>query len=96
MGTRFLLIDAISSYNIIMGRPWIHQMLAVPSSYHQTLKFPTKWGIKKTKGDQNLSRECYRAGFKKPESTEQLQAGAPSPEHWEIPAPEPLVEEAID
>lgn len=49
--THFLLVDAISSYNLIIGRPWIHQMRAVPSSYHQTLKFPTKWGIKEIKGD---------------------------------------------
>ncbi|XP_030478239.1 uncharacterized protein LOC115695304 [Cannabis sativa] len=44
--TKFIVVDCPSSYNAILGRPWIHEMKAVPSTYHQVIKFPTPWGIK--------------------------------------------------
>lgn len=34
------LLDKDLTYNILLGRPWIHEMQAVPSTYHQCLKFP--------------------------------------------------------
>ncbi|XP_074377880.1 uncharacterized protein LOC141719400 [Apium graveolens] len=37
----FCIIDVNSAYNIIMGRPWIHNLKVVPSTYHKVLKFPT-------------------------------------------------------
>ncbi|XP_031285178.1 uncharacterized protein LOC116143868 [Pistacia vera] len=40
--TVFLVINCPSPYNVILGRPWIHDMRAVPSTFHQTTKFPTK------------------------------------------------------
>uniref|UniRef100_A0A1S4AFH9 Uncharacterized protein n=1 Tax=Nicotiana tabacum TaxID=4097 RepID=A0A1S4AFH9_TOBAC len=33
--TKFPVVDADMSYNIILGRPWIHDMDAVPSTLHQ-------------------------------------------------------------
>lgn len=36
----FQVLDIPLSYNILLGRPWIHEMKAVPSTYHQCLKFP--------------------------------------------------------
>ncbi|KAM6583535.1 hypothetical protein CsatB_010537 [Cannabis sativa] len=62
--TRFLVIDSPSAYNVILGRPWIHEMEAVPSTYHQALRFPTKWGPKEIRGEQKDSRECYRTTMK--------------------------------
>ncbi|XP_039068416.1 uncharacterized protein LOC120214647 [Hibiscus syriacus] len=35
----FLVMDIIPSYNCLLGRPWIHQAGAVPSTLHQKLKF---------------------------------------------------------
>ncbi|KAF3504699.1 hypothetical protein F2Q69_00044249 [Brassica cretica] len=64
MSTKFLLIDCQSSYNMILGRPWIHDMGAVPSTFHQMVKFPTSWGIKVVKGDQENSRSCYQTTLK--------------------------------
>ncbi|XP_056864123.1 uncharacterized protein LOC130511239 [Raphanus sativus] len=40
---KFLVVDCPSSYNVILGRPWIHDMGAVPSTLHQLVKFPTPW-----------------------------------------------------
>ena len=62
--TRFLIIDCDTTYNIIMGRPWIHDLKAVPSTYHQVIKFPTPWGVQEIRGDQGTSRECYKACMK--------------------------------
>lgn len=36
------VLDLNLSYNILLGRPWIHKMQAVPSTYHQCVKFPHK------------------------------------------------------
>ncbi|XP_074315355.1 uncharacterized protein LOC141651549 [Silene latifolia] len=41
---RYLVIDGPSTYNVILSRPWIYEMKAIPSTYHQCLKFPTPWG----------------------------------------------------
>ena len=61
---RFLVIDSPSAYNVILGRPWIHEMEAVPSTYHQVLRFPTKWEIKEIRGHQKDSRACYQTTMK--------------------------------
>ncbi|XP_056847452.1 uncharacterized protein LOC130498111 [Raphanus sativus] len=62
--TKFLVVDCPSSYNVILGRPWIHDMGAVPSNLHQLVKFPTPWGIKAVKGDQENARSCYQTTLK--------------------------------
>ncbi|XP_074336053.1 uncharacterized protein LOC141673221 [Apium graveolens] len=58
------IIDVDSTYNIIMGRPWIHNLKVIPSIYHQVLKFPTPWGAQEIRGDQNMARECYMTCLK--------------------------------
>lgn len=40
MSVKLLVVDCQSSYNIIVGRPWIHEMGAVPSTLHYMVKFP--------------------------------------------------------
>ena len=64
MSTKFMVVDCQSSYNMILGRPWIHDMGAVPSTLHQSIKFPTPWGIKTIKGDQENSRSYYQTTLK--------------------------------
>ncbi|XP_013645657.1 uncharacterized protein LOC106350297 [Brassica napus] len=41
MSTKFLVVDCDSSYNMILGQPWIHVMGAVPSILHEMVKFRT-------------------------------------------------------
>ncbi|KAL1194847.1 hypothetical protein V5N11_011162 [Cardamine amara subsp. amara] len=55
----FTVFDRPAAYNIIMGTPWIYQMKAVPSIYHQCVKFPTPSGVGTIKGDQEVSRSYY-------------------------------------
>ncbi|XP_013624583.1 PREDICTED: uncharacterized protein LOC106330698 [Brassica oleracea var. oleracea] len=64
MSTKFLVVDCQSSYNMILGRPWIHDMGAVPSTLHRTVKFPTPWGISSIRGDQENSRSFYQTTLK--------------------------------
>ena len=47
----FQVIDVPTSFNLLLGRPWIHQHKAVPSSLHQKVKFPYEGKIIKIKGD---------------------------------------------
>ena len=55
----FVVLDSPSTYNVILGRPWIHEMRAVPSTFHQIIGFSTKWEIKEIKGEQGTFHECY-------------------------------------
>ena len=38
---RFLIVDAPSAYNILLGRPSLNVIKAIPSAYHLVIKFPT-------------------------------------------------------
>ncbi|XP_022150858.1 uncharacterized protein LOC111018902 [Momordica charantia] len=60
----FLVVDYASSCNAILGRPTMHMLKAIPSRYHQSIKFPTPGGIGEIKGEQRVSRECYYASMK--------------------------------
>ncbi|KAK2974030.1 LOW QUALITY PROTEIN: hypothetical protein RJ640_006222 [Escallonia rubra] len=48
--TLFHVIDAKTSYNLLLGRPWAHENGVVPSTLHQCLKF-YRDGEKKVDGD---------------------------------------------
>lgn len=61
---KFSVIDSLSCYNIILGRPWIHDMKAVPSTYHQCVKLPTPWGVVKVNSDQQEAKDCYTTSMK--------------------------------
>ncbi|KAL1225423.1 hypothetical protein V5N11_009074 [Cardamine amara subsp. amara] len=55
----FTVFDPPTVYNVISGTPWIYKMKALPSTYHQCVKFPTTNGVGTIKGDQEMSRSCY-------------------------------------
>lgn len=42
---KFTVLDFPSPFNAILGRPWIHGMRAVTSTYHLCVCFPTPNGI---------------------------------------------------
>ncbi|KAI5348893.1 hypothetical protein L3X38_001780 [Prunus dulcis] len=47
--TLFHVIDAKTSYNLLFGRPWVHENGKVPSTLHQCSKF-YRGGVKKSLG----------------------------------------------
>ena len=62
---KFSVVRAKAPYNAILGTPWLHSMHAIPSSYHQCVKFPGKDGVIKTiRGDQRAARELLVATIK--------------------------------
>ena len=61
---RFLIVDAPSTYNMLLGRPSLNAIKAIPSAYHMMIKFPTLNGVGMVRGDQRVARECYSASMK--------------------------------
>ncbi|KAL0395966.1 UNVERIFIED_CONTAM: hypothetical protein Scaly_0045000 [Sesamum calycinum] len=61
---KFLVVDAPSAYNVILGRPSLNSFQAIASTYHLKLKFPTPVGIGEEIGDQRQARECYANSLK--------------------------------
>ena len=61
---RFLIVDAPSSYNMLLGRPSLNFIRIVPSAYHMVIKFPIVNGVGMVQGNQCIARECYSASMK--------------------------------
>ena len=61
---RFLIVDATSAYNMLLGRPSLNALKAIPSAYHMMIKFPTVNGVGMVRGDQRVARECYSTSMK--------------------------------
>ncbi|XP_073121018.1 uncharacterized protein [Henckelia pumila] len=55
----FIIVDAPSAYNVILGRPVMTIFMAVASALYQKLKFPVGNEIGEVQGDQKISRKCY-------------------------------------
>ncbi|XP_074560571.1 uncharacterized protein LOC141816725 [Curcuma longa] len=87
----FVVVDAPSSYNIILGRPTLSTFSAVASPYHQKMKFPIGDRVGEVSGDQQISRRCYvdmvRADSRKVQKTAggevQIIQEAPSAKDFE-------------
>ena len=60
----FLVVDASSAYNLLLGRPSLNAIKVIPSAYHMMIKFPTTNGVGMVRGDQHMARECYSASVK--------------------------------
>ncbi len=56
--TEFTVIQALSPYNAIMGKDWLHRMKVVPSTLHKKLRFPTKNGVIEVNGNQVAAKQC--------------------------------------
>ncbi|XP_070017792.1 uncharacterized protein [Nicotiana sylvestris] len=54
--TKFHVIGGDMRYNELLGRPWILNIRAVPSTLHQVLKFPTPEGDKTMYGAQPTAK----------------------------------------
>jgi len=62
---RYLVVNAPSSYNILLGRPTLNWIGAVASSRHMKMKFPSLEGMVITiKSDQKEAKRCYENNLK--------------------------------
>ncbi|XP_010474136.1 PREDICTED: uncharacterized protein LOC104753605 [Camelina sativa] len=57
--SQFVVIDKPTIYIVILGTPWLHKMRAVPSTYHQCVKFLTPKGVFPLHGNQQRARTCF-------------------------------------
>ena len=64
---RFLIVDAPSAYNILLGRPSLNVIRSIPSAYHMVIKFPIANKVGMVRGDQCITRECYSTSMKQKE-----------------------------
>jgi hypothetical protein len=55
----FLVVEASSAYNAILGRGALNKLGAIVSIPHLVMKLPTPNEIGSEKGDQKLARSCY-------------------------------------
>ena len=67
MAIRFLIVYAPLAYNVLLGRPFLNAIKAIPSAYHMVIKFPTVNGVGMVQGDQRVARECYSTLMKQKE-----------------------------
>ena len=61
---RFLVVDAPSAYNMLLGRPSLNAIKVIPFAYHMMIKFPITCGVGMVRGDQRVAKECYLASMK--------------------------------
>lgn len=55
----FLIIDSRTTYNTILGRPFLTKTKAVVSLNHLAMKIPIAVDVVTIKGDQEAERVCY-------------------------------------
>ena len=65
----FIVVDAFSPYTAIMGRPWLHSLGAVYSTFHQNVKYPSGDQVLEIVGSQSMARQCLIVAIQhKPET----------------------------
>jgi len=62
---RFLLVEADTSYNVLIGRRTLNTLGAIVSTPHMAMKFPSEQGdIITIKVEPKTPRECYAQSFR--------------------------------
>ncbi|XP_068503722.1 uncharacterized protein [Phaseolus vulgaris] len=62
---RYLVVNAPSVYNILLGRPALNRTRAVASTRHMKMKLPSSEGAVITiKSDQKAAKKCYENSLK--------------------------------
>ena len=51
----FHVLEITTSYNLLLGRAWMHPLGILPSIVHQKLKLPWKGGVLTILGDKEIS-----------------------------------------
>ena len=65
MVVRFLVVEELSAYNMILGRPTLNNSKAVIIPSLMLLKFERDNGtVGSLRGDQRMARECYLSDVK--------------------------------
>ncbi|XP_026431658.1 uncharacterized protein LOC113328880 [Papaver somniferum] len=65
--TTFCVVDVVSPYEAIIGRPWIAGIKGVASAYHRRLRFPTCKGVVEVIGNSQEDRQCMQVDIQQNE-----------------------------
>ncbi|XP_059623184.1 uncharacterized protein LOC132266348 [Cornus florida] len=62
----FVVVEIHPSYNLLIGRGWIHRVQEVPSTLHQVMRYlsPDRSKVIDIYGDQVTTKECYSVTLK--------------------------------
>ncbi|XP_026377577.1 uncharacterized protein LOC113271869 [Papaver somniferum] len=71
--TTFCVVDVVSSYEAIIGRPWIAGIKGVASAYHQKLRFPSYRGVVEVLGDPQAARQYMQLDIQQNEEIRSKQ-----------------------
>jgi len=57
---RYLVVNVVSAYNLLLGRPSLNRLGVVASTRHMMIKLPSlEGGVIIIKSDQKVARKCY-------------------------------------
>ncbi|XP_026417075.1 uncharacterized protein LOC113312543 [Papaver somniferum] len=71
--TTFCVVDVVSPYEAILGRPWIAGIKGVASTYHQRLSFPSYREVVEVLGDPHVARQCVQIDIQQNEERRSRQ-----------------------
>jgi len=61
---KYIVVNAPSSYNMLLGRPSLNKLGAVVSTTHLKMKFPAEGKVVTMKVDQEVARKCYEKSLR--------------------------------
>ena len=62
---KYIVVNASSAYNLLLGRPSLNRLGAVASTTHMKMKLPSTEGkVITMKTDQKMARKCYESSLK--------------------------------
>ncbi|RDX67129.1 hypothetical protein CR513_54021, partial [Mucuna pruriens] len=61
---RFTVVDALASYNIILGQPTLNQLQAIVSTPHLCMKYPLLDRVGTVRADQQTARDWNKVSLK--------------------------------
>jgi len=83
---RYLVVNASSAYNILLGRPTLNGLGAVPSTRHMKMKLPDLTGnVITIKSDQKEAKRCYENILKTRRGVPMVVSGLPYTERAPLP-----------
>ena len=80
INVRYIVVNASSTYNLLLGRPSLNRLGAVASTRHMKMRLPSlDGGVITIKYDQKTTRKCYESSLKSKRGTYSIivQAGEP-------------------
>ncbi|PWA83499.1 reverse transcriptase domain-containing protein [Artemisia annua] len=73
----FMIVQAPSPYNIILGRTGMRRLGAIASTIHSLLKFPIPSGVTIVQGDIPRNNECFQVSQKREREPEEVTTPTP-------------------